>query len=135
MYIHLKQSSELPDISSLAPFKCVVVIEDTIQPERRTEISEWLVKSGCLYMMAWGPDSSTWDDSVDQANLDVVGYQEIPESKFVMTTWHDNEPLSEVFWFCKRGAIHPAVELETVLLLHLSNESRQDALESEFAGV
>lgn len=71
-------------------------------------------------MMAWGTESSRWDDAVDDANLERFDYGEIPEDKFVVTTWHADAPLSEVFWFAKELANHPTVKLRDTLLLHIS---------------
>lgn len=119
-YIQITQSSILPDISNLKPFRCVVVVEDEVSDLRQKEICLWLVKSGCLYVMAWGKNGGSWDTSVDLANLELFDYNEIPDENFVSTTWHDDEPLSEVFWFSKRLAFHRDVELEHTVVLHIS---------------
>lgn len=79
-------------------------------------------------MMAWGPHCGTWGDSVDRANIDRFGSRPIPDDEFVMTTWHENEPLSEVFWFAKRAAMHPSVNLVQTVILHISVVSRKDEL-------
>lgn len=96
-YLQLQPGAEPPDISALKPFRTVVVIEES-SSEWQSLVSAWLVKSGCLYMMAWGKDCSGWDDSDDFANLEEFDSGDGPEDKFVMTTWHENEPLKEVFW-------------------------------------
>jgi hypothetical protein len=75
-------------------------------------------------MLAWGPDCSSWDDSVDEANLREFEYGDIPEDRFVMTTWHTNEELREVFWFSKNCASHPSVPLQRTVLFHISAEDR-----------
>ena len=77
----------------------MVILEGDYGADWQDEVSRWLVDSGCLYMMAWGPRCSSWDDSVDWANIGSFGDEEIPDAAFVMTTWHDDEPLDEVFWF------------------------------------
>ena len=91
----------------LRPFLAFIFIRDTVTPEWQWAISKWLVAAGCLYMCAWGPDCSSWDDSVDYANLEAFSYGDIPEDRFVMTTWHDEEPLEEALWFAKYTAQHP----------------------------
>ncbi len=50
--IGIGRDTDLPEVSANAPFKAVVVIEESVSPERRAEISKWLVQSGCIYMMA-----------------------------------------------------------------------------------
>src|SRR5689334_494931 len=110
-YLQLKPESDLPNVSPLAPFRCVVIIEEIVTPEWQAKVSSWLVKSGCLYMMAWGKECGTWDDSVDYANLERFNHGDIPDENFVMTTWHADETLIEVFWFSKHSAFHPSVEI------------------------
>jgi len=100
-YLHIKPETALPDIGALAPFRAVVIVEAVVSPEWQSLVSDWLVRSGCLYMMAWGTNCSSWDDSVDMANVQQFDCGEIPEDGFVMTTWHEKEPLGEVFWFAK----------------------------------
>jgi hypothetical protein len=73
-------------------------------------------------MMAWGLECSSWDDSVDISNLKLFDYGEIPDDQFVMTTWHTDEPLSEVFWYSKNTALHPTIEIERTLLVHIASE-------------
>ena len=117
------------------PFRSVVIVEGSVSPKWQGAVSDWLVNSGCLYMMAWGDECSTWDDSVDNSNMAEHDYGEIPNEKFVMTTWHDDEPLKEVFWFCKNGAIHPSVNIDNVLLLHISNSNKEAEYLDEFENV
>ena len=131
-YIQLQPGSALPDISDLSPFRSVVVIEESVTPEWRAQVSDWLVKSGCLYMMAWGKECSTWDDSVDTANLEIFNYKNIPDDKFVMTTWHEDELLKEVFWFSKHSADHPEIEISSTLVLHISNQDENPELTIEY---
>ena len=89
--------------------------------------------SGCLYMMAWGKNCSSWDDSVDIANLERFAYEDIPDSQSVMTTWHENESLEEVFWFSKNNSSHPTVALQSVVLVHIAARERQSELLHAYA--
>jgi len=131
-YIQLQQGSEPPEITSMAPFRAVVVIEEEVTTDWQSIVSEWLVKSGCLYMMAWGKNCSSWDDSVDHANLSEFNYEEIPDNKLVITTWHDNEPLKEVFWYSKNTAIHSEVKIENTLILHISKSNNESKISNEY---
>lgn len=107
----------------------IVCIEtDDVSELRRSEVSAWLVENGCLYAMAWGPSSSLWDDAIDEANLAAFDYAEIPEDKFVMTTWHPDEELPDVFWFAKNAAQHPSVKLNRCVLIHISELDRETEL-------
>jgi hypothetical protein len=122
-YLHLKPGEPPPPLEGVVPFKAVVVIDCEVTPEWQARISDWLVRSGCRYMMAWGQKCSDWDSSVDEANLAMFGFGEVPDDDFVMTTWHENEPLHDVFWFSERSAKHPSLELEGTYIIHIAPES------------
>ena len=94
-----------------------------------------MVRVGCLYMMAWGVACSAWDDSVDEANLEAFGYGHIPEDRFVMTTWHERDPLEEVFWFAKYNAHHPTAKLDQTVILHIGGEEKKHEFLSSYAEV
>lgn len=47
-YLHLKPDSKPPHVSSLRPFRTVLVAEEAVSPRWQQEISDWLVRSGCL---------------------------------------------------------------------------------------
>lgn len=48
-----------------------------------------------------------------------------PDDQFVMTTWHADEPLSEVFWFAKHSAFHPTIDLEQTILVHVAATAKE----------
>jgi len=131
-YIHLKPGDIPPRLEDTVSFKAVVVIESDVTPEWQGQISDWLVRSGCRYMMAWGRECSAWDDSIDLANLAMFDYGDIPDDDFVMTTWHENEPLQETFWFAARCATHPSLELERTYVLYIAPEARENELLEAF---
>lgn len=131
-YYQISNKGSLPEISNLKPFKCVVVVEEEVDIEWQRQVSEWLVKSGCLYMMAWGKKCSSWDDSVDEANLKEWSYEDIPDESFVMTTWHEKESLSEVMWFAVHSAFHETCELEKIVVLHIAKVPQEFRFREEF---
>ncbi len=131
-YVQLPYGAEPPQYIAPTPFKAVVISEEAASPEWRTRVSDWLVKAGCLYMCAWGTDCSEWDTSVDLANIEANGHEEIPEDKFVMTTWHENEPLAEAFWFAKNNAHDPTVAIQNTLLVHVARVNREQELLASF---
>jgi hypothetical protein len=122
-YLHLPAECSLPPLL-VKPFKAVVIVEDNVSDRWRAAVSDWLVSNGCLYMVAWGNECSLWDDSVDLANLAAFDYEDVPDDDFVMTTWHEKEPLSEALWFAAHVAIHPTMDLNHTLILHIVKESR-----------
>ena len=84
----------MPEVAHLAPFRAVVVVDAIVTAAWRAVVSTGLVQSGGLYLIAWGRDSSHWDDAVDMANLEHFKFGDIPDDRFVVTTWHDNEDLT-----------------------------------------
>lgn len=127
-YLHLPVGSPPPDPPSGEPFKAVVIAEQAVPQDWQNSVSRWLIASDCLYMMAWGPDSSSWDESVDWAKLEAADFQDVPDDKFTMTTWHDDEPLTETFWFAVHGALHPSVELGRLLIIDLHADARSNEM-------
>jgi hypothetical protein len=132
-YLQLQPQSVLPDISNLAPFRSILIIDAIINPDWQAEVSGWLVKCGCLYAIAWGKDAGTWDDSIDFANLEAFKLLAVKEEKFVMTACFEDEPLKEVFWFAKNSAFHPTVELLNTLILDISFKNRETEMRSDYA--
>jgi hypothetical protein len=131
-YIRIEGGGELPDIRHLKPFKAIVIIEEEVLEEWQARTSTWLVDSGCLYMMAWGLNCSSWDDSVDVANCEQWNFGDIPDEAFVMTTWHESEPMDEVFFFARHAAFHSTVSIENVLILHIGSKDKEAVFEKMF---
>lgn len=111
----------------------ILALELAAESAWQARISDWLISVGCLYMMAWGAGCSTWDDSVDHANAEAFGFGDIPEDDDAMTTWHENESLSEVMWFAKNCAMHPTIELSRTLLIHVSHSPAEQELLALYA--
>jgi hypothetical protein len=123
-YLHLRPDQSPPSLAHV-PFRAVIVAELSASPAWRERITEWLVASGCLYALAWGVDCEAWHDDVDHANLTEFDYGDIPDDRFVMTTWHSKQSLSDTFWDAGQCAFHPTVELERTIIVHVSDEPRE----------
>ena len=133
IYLRIIEGDPLPDIGGFAPFRAVVVIDATYSREWQNEVSDWLVNGGCLYMMAWGEDCSSWDDSVDWAQIrKYPGPDGAPEADFVMTTWHDKETLESVFWYCQFCASDPYDLIKHTLIVHVGGTSRDPEFRALF---
>lgn len=123
-YLHLSPDQAPPQLSS-GPFRAVIVSEEEVTQDWRNRIAEWLLKSGCLYVVAWGVECEDWHDTVDWTNLEEFDFGDIPDDRFVMTTWHADEPLSEALWFAGHCAHHPDIELGQTILLHIAKAARR----------
>ncbi|WP_296814340.1 hypothetical protein [Brevundimonas sp.] len=128
-YLHLPAGGEVPAVGPNEPFKAIVVAEQAVDQDWRAAVSRWLVSTGCLYMMAWGVECASWDDSVDWACLHARDFADLADyENLVMTTWHEQEALAEAFWFAGHCAHHPAVALNTTLIVHISSDERREEL-------
>ena len=132
-YVHLPPGSQPPAVGEAGPFRAVLVLEQAVADDWQDHVSEWLVRSGCLYMMAWGVECGSWDDSVDWANHTVTGLDDVPDDQFVMTTWHDEEPLAETFWYAAFAAHHTAVSLEHVAVIDIGPTNREAEMLEAYA--
>ena len=131
VYLHLAPGAEPPPLPFKA-FRAVIVADVAVSREWRDQIAAWLVHSGCLYAVAWGIECEEWHDAIDWSVLEDFDYGEIPDDRFVMTTWHASEPLSEAFWFAGQCAYHPDVELDGTLIVHVARSSNEQALLASF---
>jgi hypothetical protein len=127
-YLQSVPSCKLPDLGFSHAFKAVVISESILTTTRQAEISEWLVLSGCLYMMAWGEDCRAWQVAVNLANHKAYEFAQIPDAQLVITTAHPDEQLQNVFWYSKHTAMHPCHDLDQTVLLHLGEQSREAEL-------
>ena len=128
-YVRIFPGEPLPDISAYAQFKAVIALSAEYSADWQKEVSDWLVACGCRYMMAWGPNSSSWDDSVDWADLEARDFED-DDSRFVRTTWHNNETLESVFWyaqFCEMFS-YDDVELKETIIVDIGDTPREEEL-------
>jgi hypothetical protein len=131
-YIAIAPEGPLPPAFKAEPFRAVLVADVQVSDHWRASVADWLVISGCRYMIAWGADCSAWDDAVDEASVLRENFNADDESQFVMTTWHEAEPLADVFWFAKNSAAHPALSFNLTLLVHITGDERKGDLEAMF---
>ena len=131
-YINIHRLTELPDISSLAPFKAVITIDEPVTQERQEEISAWLVNMGCRYVMTRGENCNSWSQSVRKANLEVFDLDTMSAQDFVMTTGHRYESLKAIFWYAKKYAKHPEITFKECVVLHLASGERSNEYRSIF---
>jgi len=133
IYVHLNPDEPLPPIGQAKACRVVLIGEATVPTSYREAVAQELVNGNCLYFMSWGTECEAWHDEVDMANIEQFEFRQIPEDAFVMTTWHEREPLSEVFWFCKNSAFHPTVDLKLTMLIHVASHPNEKALLQSYA--
>ena len=131
-YVHLAPGACPPTLQT-SPTRVIVVLDQPVDPGWQHLVSRWLIEIGCLYMLAWGPTCSSWDDSVDMANLEAFDYAEIPAECNALTTWHADEPLYECMWFAKNCAVHSIVPLYRTSIIHIGPIARECELLRAYA--
>lgn len=133
IYLHLPPDTPLPELLC-SRTRVVVVIDVEVSREWQWQVSKWIIEIGCQYMMAWGIDCTSWDDSVDYAHLEKYDYhyERIPTDDFVVTTWHDDVPLAEVFRYAKGELAHPDFELSRTIILDITKVNRSDEITQEY---
>ncbi|WP_373988662.1 hypothetical protein [Duganella sp. BuS-21] len=131
-YLHLSPDADLPALEGLPQFKAIVVVEADLDETMMWDVSRWLIESACLYALAWGKGCEAWREAIEDAALEAVDYEDVPEAQKVIITAHDDEDLEEVFWFARHRAVHPAHDLTTTLIVHLADSPRRDELEAMY---
>jgi len=74
-----------------APYVCLVWATRPATLDERAALARALVTSNCGYAVCAGMESEAWHDMVDETREEA--------DRFLMTTWHDNEPLEDVVNF------------------------------------
>lgn len=131
-YLHLLPDTELPDLH-LPPFMAIVLVEDEVSETWQWDASRWLVAAGCRYVLAWGKDCAAWNDAVDEAFQEASDYEDVAPERQVLTASFEDEDMEEVFWFARHRAAHPALPLNTTLILHIASAERKDEIEALYA--
>lgn len=87
-----------------SPFKgaefavLIYIVDENLTKEEQETLSDQIVASGCRYAVCAGHNSSSWDDSIDMADIKRNG-GEVRDENLVMTTWHDDESLEDIVFF------------------------------------
>jgi hypothetical protein len=134
-YLHLPPDADLPELGARPPFLAIVLAEDEVAEMWSWDVARWLVASGARYVQAWGRDAEAWTEAVDDAALEAVDYEDVPDEHRVPTAAHDpaDEDMDEVFWFSKHRAAHPALSLDAVLIVHIAAAPRKEEIEQAYA--
>jgi hypothetical protein len=132
-YVLLNESNPLPPLNIDGQWGAVIVAEMEFSQSRQNAVADWLYSAHCRYMAAWGIGCSSWDDALDWAEIDFHP-DGASDDQFIMTTWHENEALDEVFWFIGTIAnTYDDLPLSHILICHLADNDREVELLEQFA--
>jgi len=73
----------------------LVIASPLVSVEQRARITSDIVESRCQYALTFGHDCELWHDLIDET---CVG-DGTTDERFLMTTWHDDEPIDDVVDF------------------------------------
>jgi hypothetical protein len=122
-------ASGLDDFSSFIAIHgkhCALFLAMDARPMSINEISNianWALDQGSVYLCAWGPDCERVHDIIDE----VIANRNLGETDedVIMTTWHEDEALDEALWFAVNSA-YPAGAYEgtceTLLAIAVGNQ-------------
>ncbi len=133
-YIAIKPN-ELLQFEAPAPiFKCGIISDFDTDNAFKNAITKRLYDLGCLYFCAWGHECEDWHDTIDWNILEKHDYNDIPDDQFCLTTWHDNQPLTDML-FCLKILSHTYLEgdiIEDALLIHITNTPDEENIVEQY---
>jgi hypothetical protein len=101
----------------------LVVADRAITDDERDAVSKEVVRQGCRYAVCTGHQCSKWDDSIDLAYLATNPDFSPPDEQFVMTTWHEGEPLEDVAHFFRWNTVFDDFIPQHYLILILGGDA------------
>lgn len=134
LYIAVVDELTVPDVSKVPrPYVLLVAFDvgdiDPTDADRFAD--EFLAVGGCVYVCPWGEECGWLHDVFDQAFIRAVP-EERRDEEFVMTSWHDDEPLDETLWFAVFAAYNdPGVKS----VVAVTSPAYAEQIERRFADV
>ena len=119
-HLLVERAKGLPTWTFHSPYLAVLWIFEGVTGRWQKNVSEWLIDTGCLYVLAWkgGVGGHSWIESVDEARKNVVAPGHIAESHSVVTACYEYVALGAVLKFAENDAVHPtAGRLPSLLLM------------------
>ena len=101
--------------------------DPSIPPEVQSSLADQIVATGCRYACCSGVACSSWDDAIDWAFIATDPNDQPPDERFVMTTWHEGESLSDVVWFALNNTSFDDFMAERFLIVLLSPAAGREA--------
>ena len=113
------------DVDSISsPFEddyalLLVITSPSISVGQRDRITSDIVNSRCQYALTFGHDCEVWHDAIDWT---CVGDGSVGE-RFLMTTWHEDEPIEDVVDFLWWNTSYEEFESERLAVVIIGDDS------------
>lgn len=109
----------------------ISVATDTTHTEK-DNLTRKIVETRCRYAVCTGHACELWHDYIDEAFVDSAPNFDPPNSRFVMTTWHEDEPVEDVVEFFRWNTVFEDFIPKNFLVLFVgvSEDLKHKTLES-----
>ncbi len=114
----------------------IAVYDNRVTNDNRNKISAALIEQGCRYGVCTGFECSLWDDALDWAYLATDPDYNPPRDRFVMTTWHEDEPLEDTIYYFLKLTVFDNFKPRNFVVLMLGDGPEEEiaaAIRSEIA--
>ena len=96
----LQRPFEFFDPFSGEKFVCILLVNDfTITAKEQEAICDKIIAYNCQFAVCTGIDCFSWHDSIDRAFIANNENFFLSDERFIMTSCHEEESLSEVIYF------------------------------------
>jgi hypothetical protein len=113
----------------------LLVAASDVTAQEQADLARALVAQGCRYAVCAGNGCSSWDDAIDEAAV-IAELQGAPNYGFVMTTWHETEPLEDIAsCFLEQALIDDAEPVHHLAVLVGGASAQLEQLESALQSV
>jgi hypothetical protein len=108
----------------------LVITSPLVSVRQRNRITSDIVSSRCQYALTFGHDCEVWHDVIDETCVgDGAG-----EERFLMTTWHDDEPIEDVIDFLWWNTSYEEFESERLAVVIIGGDRElETAIRDRFA--
>jgi hypothetical protein len=122
-HLQIEQAKGLPTWTFHSPYLAVLWISEGVTDQWQQKISEWLIDTGCLYMLVWqgGVGGHDWIDSLNESGKKAVAVRNVAELHSVVSACYEYVALREVLNFAEREAVHPTAGRLPPILLMVKN--------------
>ncbi len=90
---------------------CLIYVNDYEFKKYISKIVHGLFSKGCHFFMTWGSLSELVHDQIDEI-LEIKGDDYLN----AITTYHNNESISEVLWFLTQGSIPDKLNINCIFI-------------------
>lgn len=104
------------------PHYVLLLCRGDVDLDWQWKVAKWIVHSSAMTAAAWGPNTTKWDDAIDWALILEQDEGRLDNARFILTTWHDDEPIEDTMEFLE-PLFSDKPPCEGLLVLNAQNTS------------